>query len=85
MRCLPGALLSLLQLFSIFYVACVLLGAPAFNELYSTCTLSLWLSILTGLPLCIVYRSNSQVKDFVLEARLGRGSFFSCLSFRETL
>ncbi|KAK5973725.1 DNA-directed RNA polymerase subunit [Trichostrongylus colubriformis] len=74
---LSGTILSLLQLFTLYYVLCVLLGAPVFSEFYSTSALSLWLALLTGLPISFVYRSASQIREFLFEGRCSTHSELS--------
>ncbi|KAL6725076.1 hypothetical protein Aduo_019894 [Ancylostoma duodenale] len=61
------------QLFVLYYIVAVLLGAPLLSELYATCLLSFWLTLLTGLPLIIIYRGESHLREFLFEGRY-RGS-----------
>ncbi|KJH41173.1 RNA polymerase Rpb1, domain 2 [Dictyocaulus viviparus] len=64
-----GTLLTLLQLFTIYYIVCVLLGAPLFSEVYSTSALSSWLAVITGVPLSIVYKGDNHIRAFILHSR----------------
>ncbi|VDM75363.1 unnamed protein product [Strongylus vulgaris] len=64
-----AAVQSLLQLFALYYVITVLLGAPFITELYSTSALALWLTILTGLPIIFIYRGDYQLKQLLFEGR----------------
>ncbi|KAK6759530.1 hypothetical protein RB195_021237 [Necator americanus] len=64
-----AAVQNLLQLFALYYILAVLLGAPVLSELYATCILSLWLTLLTGLPLILVYKGENQLKRFLFEGR----------------
>lgn len=61
----------LVQLFALYYILAVLLGAPLLTELYATCLLSFWLTLLTGLPLIYIYKGETHLKEFLFEGRYG--------------